>query len=66
MLVDQLVGLGRGLGQNTVCLGTGLIENGILIADNLLVFLDLVGNPQAQFHQKLFQLFFIYKDLCIG
>ena len=66
MLVDQFVRLLCGLGYHGVCLRAGLLKDRVLIADNLLVLLDLLWNAEAQLHQKLLDLFLIYENLCIG
>ncbi len=66
MLVYQFVGLFSGMGQYGVRLCVGLRNNGLLVINNLLVFLYLIRYPQAQFNQQFLQLFFIYLDLCMG
>ena len=60
MLIDQLIGRGGRLGYHRVCLGTCLLQNRILVADDLLIFLDLLRNAKTQFHEQFFNLFFIY------
>ena len=66
MLIYQLIGLFRSLGQNGICLGFGLRDNRFLVADDLLVLFDLIWNPKPQFHQKFFQFFLIYLYFRIG
>ena len=45
MLIHQLVRLRRCLGHHGIGLGTGFLKNGILIAYNLLILLNLFRYP---------------------
>ena len=44
MLVDQLIGLGCGFRQKGICPGVGIGKDRLLVADDLLVLLDLIGD----------------------
>ena len=66
MLIHQLIRLCSCFLDHGICLCAGIRQNRILVADDLLVLLDLIWNTQTQFYQQLLQLFLIYQNLCIG
>lgn len=66
MLTYQLIGLDLGLGDDSVRLALGICQDGLLIAYNLLIALDLIRRLGPQFLQKAFQLVPVDDNLGAG
>ena len=63
MLINKLVGMNGSFINQFLSLGSGVIENSVLVADDLLITLDLLRSLTAKLTKQLVNLLLVDDNL---
>ena len=66
MFIDQFVGMNGCFIDQSFCLGLGIVQNCLFVADDLLITFDLIRCLHAQFPQQFIDFILINNDLGTG